>query len=213
MSIFFGSGFVAKVCDAGVSVFPMPGRGCTTNCLSTCFVTRSPERFYERSTAWYASASDLVILQLRRPMQIWRSACAFGVLLAIPSLTGCGGGPAGLYGISGTVKVDGAPLESGAISFEAMEGQRASSGAVVSGGEFKIPTAHGLSEGKYRVVVHASTRGSVGGQAAADAPPGESPPPPKELIPPDWNESSTHTIEVKKGGPFVFSFEIATKGK
>jgi hypothetical protein len=133
--------------------------------------------------------------------------------LAVGLLSGCGGGAAGLYGISGTVKVDGAPLEKGTISFEAAEGQRTSSGAVISGGNFTIPADHGLPEGKFRVVVHAPTPGTGGGKAAADAPPGEGPPPPKELIPPDWNESSTHTIEVKKGGPFTFSFDITTKGK
>ena len=144
-------------------------------------------------------------------MGIWRIRCAV-VAGVIGLFSGCGGGPAGLYGISGTVKVDGAPLEKGNISFEAMEGQSASSGAVVAGGNFTIPRNHGLAEGKYRVVVNAPTPGT-GGKATPDTPPGEGPPPPKELIPPDWNESSTHTIEVKKGGPFVFSFEIATKGK
>jgi hypothetical protein len=132
---------------------------------------------------------------------------------ALGLLSGCGGGPAGLYGISGAVKVDGAPLEKGNIGFEAMDGQSSSSGAVISGGNFTIPREHGLREGKYRVVVHAPTPGTGGSTAAADAPPGEGPPPPKELIPPDWNESSTHTIDVKKEGPFVFSFEITTKGK
>jgi hypothetical protein len=132
---------------------------------------------------------------------------------AVVLFSGCGGGAAGLYGISGTVKVDGAPLEKGNISFEATESQPTSSGAVISGGNFTIPREHGLPEGKYRVVVNAPTPGTGGGKVAADTPPGEGPPPPKELIPPDWNESSSHTIEVKKGGPFTFSFEIATKGK
>jgi len=146
-------------------------------------------------------------------MEFRPTVCALVAVLAITPFAGCGGAPAGFYGVSGTVKVDGAPLEKGTISFEAMEGQRTSSGALVSGGEFKVPPAHGLQEGKYRVVVHAASPGSGGGKAADDALPGEAPPPPKELIPPDWNESSKQTIEVKKGGPFVFSFEIATKGK
>src|SRR5205809_5280867 len=144
-------------------------------------------------------------------MGIPRTGCAL-MALTVGLLSGCAGGAAGLYGVSGTVKVDGAPLEKGTISFEAAEGQRTSSGAVISGGNFSIPAAHGLPEGKFRVVVHAPTPGTGGGKAAPDAPPGEGPPPPKELVPPDWNESSNHTIEVKKGGPFVFSFDIATKG-
>ncbi len=145
-------------------------------------------------------------------MGMWRIHCAL-VAGAVVLFGGCGGGPAGLYGISGTVSVDGAPLEKGNISFEATESQPTSSGAVIAGGKFAIPREHGLAEGKYRVVVHAAAPGTGGGNAAANAAPGEGPPPPKELIPPDWNESSSHTIEVKKGGPLTFSFEIQTKGK
>ena len=144
-------------------------------------------------------------------MGIRLTRCALAAI-GVGLLGGCGGGPAGYYGISGTVKVDGAALEKGNIRFEPMEGQRTSSGAVISGGNFSIPASKGLPEGKYRVVVNAATPGT-GGKAAADAPPGEGPPPPKELIPSEWNESSAHTIEVKKGGPFVFSFEIPKKGK
>src|SRR5947207_388596 len=133
-------------------------------------------------------------------MGIRRTGCAL-IGLVVLHFGGCGGGAAGLYGVSGTVKVDGAPLEKGSISFEATEGQRTSSGAIISGGDFTIPAAHGLPEGKYRIVVHAPTPGTGGANAAAGAAPGDAPPPPKELIPPDWNETSSHTVEVKKGGP------------
>ena len=53
------------------------------------------------------------------------------------------------------------PLEKGSISFEATEGQRTSSGAVVSGGNFTIPAAHGLPEGKYRAEWIAPATGKV----------------------------------------------------
>jgi hypothetical protein len=125
---------------------------------------------------------------------------------------GCGGDPLGRYAISGSVKVDGAPLEKGNISFQPTEEQPTSSGAVVAGGRFSIPRASGLTAGKYRVVVNAAVPGTAGKAIPADAQPGDPPPPAKELIPPEWNVSSQHTIEVKKEGPFVFPFEIATKG-
>jgi hypothetical protein len=125
---------------------------------------------------------------------------------------GCGGAPAGLHAISGTVKLDGAPVEKGSIGFEPMSDQRTGGGAVIAAGNYAIPQAHGLAEGKYRVVVHAPAPGSEG-KAAPNAAPGEAAPPPKDLIPPEWNESSTHTIEVTKQGPYVFPIEIATKGK
>jgi hypothetical protein len=125
---------------------------------------------------------------------------------------GCSGDSSGRYAISGTVKLDGAPLDKGNISFQPVEGGLTSSGAVISQGEYSIPRDKGLPVGKYRVEINAAGAGG-GNPTAADAAPGDAPPPPKELIPAEWNESSTHTIEVKKEGPFVFPFEIATKGK
>jgi hypothetical protein len=132
-------------------------------------------------------------------------------LLGLVVFGGCGGGPADLHAISGTVTVDGAPLEQGNIAFEPMESQRTGSGAVVSAGKFSVPRERGLPEGKFRVVVNAPVPGT-GGKAASGLP-GEATTPPTELIPKEWNEASTHSIEVKKQGPFVFPIEIATKGK
>ena len=126
---------------------------------------------------------------------------------------GCSGNSSGRCAISGSVKVDGAPLEKGSIGFQPLEGGKTSSGAIISKGNFSIPRDKGLPVGKYRVEVNAAAPGGGGKAAAADAAPGDAPPPPKELIPAEWNESSTHTIEVKKEGPFIFPFEIATKRK
>jgi hypothetical protein len=137
---------------------------------------------------------------------------AVSFCLLVAGFTGCGGGPGDLHAITGTVTLDGTPLQKGSIGFEPMSDQRTGGGAVIADGKFSIPQAHGLPEGKFRVVVHAAAPGSQS-SAAADAAPGDAPPPPKELIPPEWNESSTHTIEVTKKGPYVFPIDIATKGK
>jgi hypothetical protein len=139
------------------------------------------------------------------PFAICLAACCL--------LCGCGGDPLGRYAVSGTVKVDGAPLTKGNISFQPTENQPTSSGAVVAGGRFSIPREAGLTAGKYRVVVNAAVPGTAGKVIPEDAQPGDPPPPAKEMIPPDWNVSSQHVIEVKREGPFVFPFEIATKGK
>jgi hypothetical protein len=111
------------------------------------------------------------------------------------------------------VNVDGAALEKGTVSFQPVAGARTSSGAVISGGHFSIRGDKGLPVGKYRIEINAAAAGGGGRAPAASVAPGESRPPPKELIPAEWNESSTHTIEVKKEGPFNFLFEIGTKGK
>ena len=43
--------------------------------------------------------------------------------------------------------------------------------------------------------------------------PGEPIPPPKELIPKEWNVASEHFIDVRKTGPFEFSLDVTTKEK
>ena len=146
-------------------------------------------------------------------MGVCRIALASLSLIGLGLLGGCGGNPLGRNPISGTVKVDGVPLEKGTISFQPLEDGQTSSGAVISGGNYAIPRDKGLPAGSYRVSINAAAPGGSRPALAADAVPGDGPPPPKEMIPPEWNESSTQTIEVKKGGPFIFPFEIATKGK
>src|SRR5262245_1372294 len=128
-------------------------------------------------------------------------------------LVGCGGDSLGRFAISGTVNVDGAPLEKGSISFQPAQDQRTSSGGVVSGGKFTVPRDKGLAAGKYLVVVNAPMQAVNGKVPTADAMPGEPPPPAKERIPPEWNSASEHTIELNPKGPFVFSFDISTKKK
>jgi hypothetical protein len=132
--------------------------------------------------------------------------------IALGLLAGCGN-PLGRYAISGTVTVDGAPLTKGNISFQPTENQPTSSGAVVAGGKFSIPRDSGLAVGKYRVVVNAAVPGTEGKAVLPDAQPGDPPPPAKELIPPEWNTASQHTIEVKQEGPFEFPFAIETKSQ
>jgi hypothetical protein len=142
-----------------------------------------------------------------------RAGFALISLAAIGPLVGCGGDPLGRHAISGTVKVDGAPLKKGNISFQPTEQQPTTSGAVVQEGKYSIPRQSGLVTGKYRVVINAPMPAVGGKVPTADALPGEPPPPPLELIPREWNVDSQHTIEVKREGPFTFPFEIATKSK
>ena len=147
---------------------------------------------------------------------VMRDRVAMLLLCVAPAfclLAGCGGDPLGKHAISGSVKVDSAPLAKGNISFQPTDGQPTSSGAVVSDGKFSVPRASGLAVGKYRVVVNAPVPAVGGKVATADAMPGDPPPPPLERIPPEWNVASQHVIEVKKEGPFVFPFEISTKSK
>ncbi len=143
-------------------------------------------------------------------MPPFRSAllCVLFVALGL----GCSRDPLGRHALSGTVSVDGLPLAKGNISFQPTEGQRTSGGAMVLGGKFSVPRESGLVLGKYRVSINASAPGT-GGTPDENSLPGDPAPPPKELIPKEWNMASEHFIEVKNSGPFKFPFEIATKAK
>jgi hypothetical protein len=73
-------------------------------------------------------------------------------------MAGCGEG-GGVGRIGGTVVVDGAPVDSGTISFRPVEGDSArGSGAAISAGQFKLPAEPALPPGKYQVIVQASKK-------------------------------------------------------
>ena len=125
---------------------------------------------------------------------------------------GCGGDPLGRHAVSGSIKVDGAPLGDGTIRFEPIGGSTTGGGAAVKDGKYSLEAATGLADGKYRVSINAPVPGT-GGVAPADAMPGDPIAAPKELIPPSWNMNSQQTIDVKPEGPFEFNFDVDTKKK
>lgn len=136
---------------------------------------------------------------------------AAGLALLVVLCGGCSQDPLGRKAISGVVKVDGAPLGKGNISFEPLEGQPTAGGSVIQEGGYAVPRDGGLVPGKYRVSIHAAVPGAVG-VADENALPGDPAPAPKELIPKEWNTASQETIDVKKDGKNVFDFEVDTKG-
>lgn len=113
--------------------------------------------------------------------------------------------PLGREALSGTVSVEGAPLEAGAISFDPTEPGGVTSGAPIENGEFEIEEVRGLPPGTYLVRVYA---GGEEAEMEAGVPPGAPPPPAKELVPPEWNRNSTHTIEITADGENTFEFVI-----
>ncbi len=138
---------------------------------------------------------------------------AFAGCASLAFVLGCGGDSLGRHAISGAVTVDGAPLQRGNVGFQPVEKTSTTSGgAVVTDGKYSIPRDKGLPTGKYQVRINAAAPGT-GSAAAGSAPPGAPEAPPQELIPPDWNEKSEHTIEVTDKGPNTFNFEVQTKKK
>ena len=75
------------------------------------------------------------------------------LLLACTSLAGCGS--SGLTSVRGQVTVDGAPAESGTISFKpAANPTGRGVGAALSAGQFELGGDQSLEPGKYVVAVH-----------------------------------------------------------
>ena len=127
---------------------------------------------------------------------------------------GCGGSdPLGRRAVSGTVTLDGAPLEQGSISFQPTEQGKTSSGAVVNQGEYSIARDQGLPPGKYRVVINAIKPGTGMTLPEGGLPGDEVGTPPEELIPPEWNTKSKNFVEVTDSGATEFKHEIVTKKK
>lgn len=130
--------------------------------------------------------------------------------LLLVAMAGCGGSnPLGRQAVSGTVTLDGAPLDSGSIEFTPLEGSGIASGAVIAAGKYEIPAESGLPPGKYRVSI-------VDNPPAPPLPPGhmpgdDLPPQPKPRVPAAWNRNSTQQIEVTEKGPNQFDFHITTK--
>lgn len=133
-----------------------------------------------------------------RGLLVVPALCGFLVVLS-----GCSGGDDGRREVSGTVEFKGKPLDQGTIQFHP-EGAGTFGGAPIENGKFAIARKQGLKAGTYRIVISSG----MPGKAAAEAAPGESGPPAKERIPPEWNAQSKKTVEVKDAGPNVLEFKI-----
>jgi hypothetical protein len=143
-------------------------------------------------------------------MRAW-TVLIVGAVVCAAFIAGCGGDSLGRQPVAGSVKVDGAPLEDGRVTFQPVD-KGVGSGAKISGGTYSIARKDGLPPGKYRVAINAAVPGT--GKAAPEgAMPGDPLPPPDELIPSDWNTSSEHFVEVTDKGKNEFNFEIQAKKK
>src|SRR5437773_11756859 len=119
----------------------------------------------------------------------WRSLLA---LLALTTWMGCGGGN-GRMPVSGEVTLNGTALSAGNSSFEPAANQGEASGALIRTGLYTIPAEQGLPPGEYLVRIFASGEAQTGGAAPTpeELMGGKIPPPPKELIPAEYNVQST----------------------
>lgn len=149
------------------------------------------------------------------------SFCVLLVLLALAP--GCGGNnPLGRQAVSGSITLDGAPLDQGSIQFSPHQRSGVSGGAVITAGAYQIAADKGLPPGQYLVRIFSPVDAQepaaeepetmVPGPTAAPSSRGpRQPPPGTERIPPEFNIESTQVVEVRDGGDNAFDFDIRTK--
>jgi hypothetical protein len=118
---------------------------------------------------------------------------------------GCSSGPAGPqeYPVSGTVTLDGTPVESGRILFRKIgEGERAYGGEITNGNY-----AFTSEAGKVKVEITASRLmpGKFDNSNGTPEPVGEM------YIPKKYNSQSTLEAEVKPSGDNTLPFELVSK--
>ena len=129
---------------------------------------------------------------------------ALGLLLAL-SFLGCADATGGREAVSGHVRFQGRPLDQGTIQFVPLDGQDTASGGPVRAGDYQVTRQQGLKPGKYRVLLSSGTPGQPAPEEAA---PGAPTPPTRERLPREYNADSRQVVEVQKGGPNRFDFDI-----
>ena len=132
-----------------------------------------------------------------------RYGISLGVVLFVVTLLGCGPATGSRLPVSGTISLKGQPIAQGTINFESKTGG-IFTGGMITDGTYAVPAESGLEPGTYLVRISAAEAGV----ADTDPLPGESGPPQKELVPPEYNAQSNQEVEVKSGADNVFNFEI-----
>ncbi|SFI37695.1 hypothetical protein [Planctomicrobium piriforme] len=124
-------------------------------------------------------------------------------------LAGCGKAEDGYqrYTVSGTVNLDGKPLETGEIVFYPRKEGPVVSGAPIQNGKFSLPESTGLTAGGYRVAIKSEV--VEGGGSAEDQ--FENPPSVRSLIPAKYNTETTLTAEVMHGPQNVLNFDLKSE--
>lgn len=126
--------------------------------------------------------------------------------IALCAALGCSGD--GRSEVSGTVKVNGKLVAEGAINFIPIDGNKgAGAGATITNGEYRIPRSAGVSPGKNRVELRAFKNT---GRKIQDptAKPGVLAEERAPLFPPEFNDKSTLTRDVKPNSDTI-DFDIS----
>jgi hypothetical protein len=124
------------------------------------------------------------------------------LVVLLYGVAGCTKGPK-YYPVSGTVTLDGKPLEHGDIFFVDISGRYGPDPGKIVDGQFQFKA----KAGKKRVEISASKILPGGAKGAG----GE--PVPEEFLSPEYNAQSKLTGEVKPEGPNEFEFQLHGRKK
>jgi hypothetical protein len=120
--------------------------------------------------------------------------------------------------ISGTVKVDGKPLQSGSIVLSPFEEQRTSntvsSSGPINSGRFSIPRGKGLVPAKYRIAIYGGSAPTPHEEltySEMDDDDEESATSIKDVIPEKYNANTELSVEIKPGGIKELRIELTSK--
>jgi hypothetical protein len=117
------------------------------------------------------------------------------LLLALPlvAFAGCSGGST----VQGTVTLDGAPVDGGAITFTPTGGGGNQVGAQIVGGKYKATPRPAPAPGSYRVSI--SWKKPTGRKVPTPGDQTVQMDQTAEAIPPQYNTNSTLTADIKSG--------------
>jgi hypothetical protein len=149
--------------------------------------------------------ADVPFKQRFRLLPVTVAALTIGLVF----IAGCGPRSDRLA-VSGSVMLDGAPLDAGAVRFTSQGDKPLASGAMIRDGEYFVPEEHGLSPGKYHVEITSPDTKSPPVMARATAG-GPGIPVQRERIPAEYNANSKHSVEVTSDGDNHFEFDIVSR--
>ena len=144
-------------------------------------------------------------------MVMHKSIGAVGVLIACVGLLGCGSkSPLNRLPVSGTVNLDGAPLNQGLIQFEPQQGagKLVNASTAINNGTYALPVAGGLTPGSYKVSISSHPPPAPLSSDPVKAMEEASKPPPAERLSAKYNVNTELQVEVKQEGPNKFDFDL-----
>jgi hypothetical protein len=134
------------------------------------------------------------------------------VIVGLIAIVGCGGEVDPTLPVSGTVTLNGKPVQHGDIEFGGKVQNGLRRGAMIVNGKYQTAPMQGLVPGEY--IVRIFSVPVQANSANSEALPGDEelgPAASRDLIPPEYNMRSKQSVTVTAEGPNVFDFDIATK--